>query len=156
MKTFQFTLEAVRTLRQRQEREALEDYISALLARQRALNLVESIDQSIGLDFAQMRQLLAGGCSAAQAAQAQNYHRALEMKRDAAAVALAQAERRLNESSKAMLAARQQREMVEVYREKQHAQHQRLELREEQKIMDEFAIRRVTTRSSARTENYHD
>jgi flagellar export protein FliJ len=152
MKRFQFTLEAVRTLRQRQEREALENYIAALLARQGALRSVETIDQSIGRDFAQMRQLLAGGCTAAQAAQAQNYHRALEVRRDEAAVALAQAERQLNESSKAMLAARQQREMVDVYREKQQAQHQRLELREEQKIMDEFAIRRVTALSSARTD----
>jgi len=156
MKAFRFTLEAVRTLRQRQEHEALEDYIRALLVRQQALHVLEAIDESIGRDFAQMRQLLAGSCTAARAAQAQNYHRSLEMKRDDAAAALAQAERRVKEASQAMLAARRQREMVDVYREKQHALHQRLELREEQKIMDEFAIRRVTAPITAQTDTYHE
>jgi len=156
MKAFRFTLEAVRTLRQRQEHQALEEYIRALLARQQALSSLEAIDQIIGRDFAQMRKLLSGGCTAAQAAQAQNYHFYLEQKRDQGAAALGEAERQVNEASKAMLAARQQREMVEVYREKQQAQHQRLEIREEQKFMDEFAIRRVTALSSARTDNYHD
>jgi flagellar export protein FliJ len=103
-----------------------------------------------------MRQLLAGGCTAAQAAQAQNYHCSLEKKRDEGVDALGQAERRVNNASKAMLAARRQREMVDVYREKQQALHQRLEWREEQKIMDEFAIRRVTAHNSARTDTYHD
>jgi flagellar export protein FliJ len=156
MKAFRFNLEAVRTLRQRQEHEALENYIRALLARQQALNRLEDIDQRIGYDFAQMRLLLAGGCTAAQAAQAQNYHSSLQKKRDDCAVALGQAERQLNDASQAMLATRQQREMVDVYREKQHALHQRLELREEQKIMDEFAIRRLNAPGSAQTDTYHD
>jgi flagellar export protein FliJ len=156
MKAFRFTLEAVRTLRQRQEREALEAYIGALLARQQALQLLEDIDQSIARDYALMRQLRAGGCTGAQATQAQNYHCSLEITRDDRVAALGEAERRVNDASKAMLVARRQREMVEVYREKQQAVHQRLEWREEQKIMDEFAIRRVTALSSARTDTYHD
>jgi flagellar export protein FliJ len=156
MKAFRFTLEAVRTLRQRQEHEALEDYIRALVGRQQAWQAVETIDQLIGSDFAQMRQMLAGGCTAAQAAQAQNYHRSLEKKRDDGVTALGQAERRVNAASQAMLAARQQREMVDVYRQKQQAQHQRLEWREEQKIMDEFAVRRMTAPTSIQTETYHD
>jgi flagellar export protein FliJ len=156
MKAFRFTLEAVRTLRQRQEHEALEDYIRALLARQQALTRLEEIDQRIGHDFAQMRQLLAGGCTAAQASQAQNYHSSLQQMRDEGAAALGQAERQFNDASQAMLAARQQRETVDIYREKQQAVHQRLELREEQKIMDEFATRRVTASSSSATDTYHD
>ena len=156
MKAFRFTLEAVRTVRQRQEHEALEDYIRALLARQTALNTVESIDRSIGRHFAEMRQLLAQGCTASQASQAQEYHRALELKRHGSALALAQAERRVNEASQAVLAARRQREMVEVYRDKQLALHQRLEMREEQKAMDEFATRRVTGSGQTRTHIYHE
>jgi flagellar export protein FliJ len=149
MKAFRFSLEAVRTLRQRQEHEALENYARALLVRQQALDALEAIDQRIRSHFAQMRQLLAGGCTADRAAQALNYHCTLELKREEGSVALGQAERRLQAASQIMLAARQQREMVEVYRKKQHAVHQRLELREEQKILDEFAIRRVTALNSA-------
>jgi flagellar export protein FliJ len=144
MRAFRFTLEAVRTLRQRQENEALEHYARALLVRQQALALLENLHQRIAEDFAQRRQLLAGGCTAAQAAQAQNYHRTLEKLRDEGVAALGQAERGVNVTSQAMLAARQQREIVDVYCEKQKAVHQRAELREEQKFLDEFALRRVT------------
>jgi flagellar export protein FliJ len=156
MKAFRFTLEAVRTLRQRQEQEALEDYARALLARQQVLDLLTDMDQRIGRDFVQMRKLLAGRCTAAQAAQAQNFHASLEKKRDDCVTALGKAERRVNAASRAMLAARQQREMVEVYRDKQQAAHQRLALREEQKILDEFAIRRVTALNSVSTDSHHD
>jgi flagellar export protein FliJ len=151
MKTFRFTLEAVRTLRQRQEHVALENYARALLARRQALDALEEIDERIGLDFAQMRRLLAGRCTAAQAAQAQHFHRSLENIRDESLAALGQAERGVNAASKAMLAARQHREMVDIFREKQLAVHQRQALREEQKILDEFAIRRVTALNSVRT-----
>jgi flagellar export protein FliJ len=156
MKAFRFTLEAVRTLRQRQEQQALETYARALLSRQQMLELLKEMDQRIGRDFVQMRQLLAGRCTAAQAAQAQNFHSSLEKKRDDCVAALGQAERRVNAASQAMLAARQQREMVDVYRGKQQAAHQRLELREEQKILDEFAIRRVTALNSAQADHHHE
>lgn len=156
MKAFQFTLEAVRTLRQRQENEALELYARALLARQQVLDLLEDIQQRIGDDFAQMRRLLASGCTAAQASQAQHYHRSLEKLRDDTVAALGQAERRVNAASQAMLAARQQREIVDVYREKQQTLHQRAEMREEQKFMDEFATRRVTVLHSAQPRSAHD
>ena len=156
MKVFQFTLEAVRTVRQRQENEALEHYARALLARQQVLDLLESLQQRIRDDFVQRRKLLAEGCTAAQAAQGQNYHRSLEKKRDEGVTALEQAERRVNADSQVMLAARQQREIVDVYCEKQRAVHQRAQLREEQKIMDEFAVRRVSTLRSAQTDANHD
>ena len=65
--------------------------------------------------------------------------------------ALGRAERRVQSASHAMLAARQQREMVDVYCEKQHAAHRRLEAREEQKLLDEFAVRRVTAIHASQT-----
>jgi flagellar export protein FliJ len=156
MKAFRFTLEAVRTLRQRHEQEALEFYARALLARQQVLDLLADIDHRIGRDFVQMRQLLAGPCTAAQASQAQAFHASLEKQRDECLVTLGQAERRVNAASQAMLVARQQREMVDVYREKQLAAHDRLGLREEQKILDEFAIRRVTALNSAQPDTDHE
>jgi flagellar export protein FliJ len=156
MKAFRYTLEAVRTVRQRQERDALENYARALLIRRRALDVLEEVDESIGRDYAQMRRLLAGRCTAAQAAQAQAYHRSLETKRDGCLATLGRAERGVNAACKAMLAARQHREMVDVFRQKQHAVYQRKEFREEQKILDEFAIRRVTALNSVHSQSDHD
>ena len=43
MKKFRFTLDAVRVVRQREEKEALESYSSALLARQKALDRLEEV-----------------------------------------------------------------------------------------------------------------
>jgi flagellar export protein FliJ len=156
MKAFRFTLEAVRTVRQLQENEALERYARALAARQMARDSLEAIQERIMDDFALMRQLLAAGCCAARAAQAQNFHHSLEMTRRNGVAALEQAECRVNAACQTMLAARQQREIVDVYCEKQRAAHLRLELREEQKLMDEFALRRVTAPHSAQTQTAHD
>jgi flagellar export protein FliJ len=156
MKTFHFTLEAVRILRQRQEHEALEQYARALLARQQVLGLLQDMDARIDRDCSRLRQCLDSGCTAGQAAQAQSFHRSLQKRRDDCLTALGLAERRVNVASKAMLFARQQREIVDAYRDKQRAAHQRLGLREEQKIQDEFAIRRVTALNSARTRSTHD
>jgi flagellar export protein FliJ len=156
MKAFRFTLEAVRTVRQRQEQQALEEYARALCAREKALQTLAAIDHRIGSDYVQMRQLLSGKCTAAQAAQAQSFQRTLQKKREEGVAALGQCERRVNAASKTMLAARQQREMVDVFRDKQQAVHQRLELREEQKLLDEFAIRRVTAHNSIHTHSDHD
>jgi flagellar FliJ protein len=156
MKAFRFTLEAVLAVRQREENEALEHYAHALQARQQLLDLLEGMRQRISDDFTQMRELLAGGCTAAQAAQAQKYHRTVEIMRDECAASLEQAEQRVEADSQAMLAARQRREMVDVHREKQQAVHQRAAGREEQKNLDEFALRRVTTLHSAQTSTDHD
>jgi flagellar export protein FliJ len=156
MKAFRFTLEAVRTVRQRQENDALELYARALLARQQVLDALEAVDGRINDDWSHIRQLLANGCNAAKAAQAHQFHRSLEKERDACVAALGQAERRVQSASQAMLAARQQREIVETYREKQHVRHQRLEAREEQKVLDEFAVRRVTAIHAGQPQSSHD
>jgi flagellar export protein FliJ len=120
------------------------------------MDSLEAIHRRIGDDFARMRQLLAGGCAAAQAAQAQSYHRSLEKLREEAVTALEQAERRVNVASQAMLTARQQREMVDVHCAKQQAAHRRAQMREEQKALDEFALRRGTALSSSQTHAAHD
>jgi flagellar export protein FliJ len=144
MKAFRFTLEAVRTVRQRRENEALEEYSKSLAARQQVLDAVAIVEEQIARDFEHMRKLLTEGCSASAASQSQTFHLSLEKKRDELLAALGAAERRVNAASRLMLAARQQREIVDIFRDKQVATYQREELREEQKALDEFAGRRST------------
>ncbi|HEY3863213.1 MAG TPA: flagellar FliJ family protein [Verrucomicrobiae bacterium] len=151
MKAFQFSLEAVQVVRQRQENDALESYAGALLARQQAIDLVEGIEQRLREHYGQILQMVAGGCAASQAAQAQNYHRSLTQRRDEAAAALRKADGRVSSACDAMMAARQQREIVDGYRRKQQAAHHRTALREEQKMLDEFAIRRATVLTASQT-----
>ena len=143
MKAFRFTLEAVQILRHRQEQQAMETYVHALLARQQVLARLEAARERIRLNQQEMNRLLAAGCAAARLAQVHLYERALEKQQAEQVLALAQAERRVQATFQAMLTARQRRKMVESFRAKQHARHQRAEWREEQKLLDDLASRRA-------------
>jgi flagellar protein FliJ len=143
MKPFHFTLEAVRTLRQRQEQKAMEQYAQALVVRQQALARLDAIKEEINESFRELSSQLAKGCAAAKVAQANEYHRALGKRRDEAIQALGVAERRVNAGLQMMLAARQQREIVEKSREKQKAAYVREQFRAEQKLLDDLAGRRI-------------
>jgi flagellar export protein FliJ len=142
MKAFRFTLEAVQTVRHRQEQQAMETYVHALLARQQVLDRLEMARERIRRNQQEIVRLLAAPCAAAQLAQAGQFERALEKQQADLVAALAQAERRVQATFQAMLAARQRRKMVESFRAKQYARHQRAEWREEQKVTDDLASRR--------------
>jgi hypothetical protein len=102
------------------EHEILQEYVRALLARQQALDLLETIQQQIKQVWAVMRKLLEGTGSAARAAQAvraaraaqatqaQNSYRSLEKRREECIAALHQAERRANAALQTMLVAQPQ------------------------------------------------
>jgi flagellar export protein FliJ len=142
MKAFRFTLEAVQVLRHRQEQQAMERYVHALLARQQVLDRLETARERIRLNQQEMNRLLAASCAAARLAQAHLYELALEKQQAEQVLALAKAERRVQAAFQAMLTARQRRKIVETFRAKQHARHQRAEWREEQKLLDDLASRR--------------
>ncbi len=142
MKAFRFTLEAVQILRHRQEQQAMDIYVHALLARQQVLDRLESGREQIRRNQQEITGLLAAGCAASRLAQVHQYERALEKQQMDQVLALALAERRVQATFQSVLAARQRRKMVENFRAKQHARHQRAEWREEQKLLDDLASRR--------------
>jgi hypothetical protein len=100
------------------DQEALREYVRALLARQQALDLLETIHQQIKQIWTVMRKLLDGAGAAGRAAQAvriaraalatqaQSSYHLLEKRREECIAALHQAERRANAALRAMLAAR--------------------------------------------------
>lgn len=98
--------------------EALQQYIQALLARQHALDLLESTHQQIkdtwttlrglleGLGFPQKANKVVRHARAAQACAARDAYRALEKRRDECVAALHDAERRARDAWKAMFSSR--------------------------------------------------
>ena len=100
------------------EQETLQEYVRALLARQQALDLLETIHQQIKQIWTVMRKLLDGAGAAGRAAQAvriaraalatqaQHSYHLLEQRREECIAALHQAERRANAALHAMLAVR--------------------------------------------------
>lgn len=121
----------------------MEQYAQALALREQAVNRMAAISQELNDGWQELRVRQAKGCAASEAAQIQEYHRSLVRRRDDCAAALGIAERRVNAALQGMLAARQQRELADKYLEKQKARHQRLEARNEQKLLDDLAGRRV-------------
>lgn len=145
MKAFRFTLEAVRTLRLRQEQEASDQYAKTLLARQQVIDKLRSLQGRLDEGWNELRHNLKQGCPASFAAQAHEYHRSLEKHRDECNVELGLAERRVNLALQTMLRAKQQREVVDKFYQKQKEAHLRELNRDEQKLLDELAGRRVTS-----------
>jgi len=142
MKPFRFTLEAVRTVRQRQENSALEQYAHALALRQQVLARLEAVQQELGDCWHQLRAQMAGGCQASAATQAHDYQRSLVQRREECRLAVGTAERRVNAALQTMLATRRQRELVDKFFEQQRSRHQRDQARAEQKMLDDLAVRR--------------
>ena len=151
MKPFRFTLEAVAIVRTRNENEALAAYARALLCRQRALDQVDAIRRELEAAWARARRDLAAGCPAAKMAQGCRHTQALEDEQVRLTDALQQAERAVNQMLQRMLAARQQREVVDKLRGHQRARHERDVARETQKILDELALRAATPALAGRS-----
>jgi hypothetical protein len=98
-----------------QGNESLQQYVHALLARQKALDLLETIQQQINQVWSVMRKLLNGpgaavraakavrAARAAQAAQAKSSYCLLEKRREECIAALQQAECRANAALQTML-----------------------------------------------------
>jgi flagellar export protein FliJ len=142
MKSFRFTLEALGTVRQRQEQRAMEQYAQSLAARRQAVEGLEAVERQLSACWQDWRGRLAGGCAAAEAAQAHAYQRLLAQRRDECALALETAEQRVTAALQGMLLARQQREIVDKCCDKQKARHRREQARGEQKFLDDLAGRR--------------
>jgi flagellar export protein FliJ len=142
MKSFHFTLEALGTLRRRQEQKALDQYAQSLIARHQALDRLEAVEHELSVCWQELRKQLAGGCTAAEAAQAHAYQRSLVQRQNECTGALETAERRVNATLQSMLLTRQQREIVDKCFDKQKASHQREQARGEQKFLDDLAGRR--------------
>jgi L-serine deaminase len=108
--------------------QALQEYVRALLARQQALDLLETVHQQINQVWGVMRKLLDGAgaagraaqavrvARAALAAQAQKSYHSLEKRREDCIAALNHAERRANAALHAMLAERQNQPSQKISR----------------------------------------
>ena len=120
----------------------MEHYAQALAFRQQALDRLEAVQRELNAGWRELNAKLTKGCAAYEAAQANEYHKSLARRRDECSLALGTAERRVNATLQAMLAARQQRELVDKFFSKQKSRHERELLRQEQKLLDDLAGRR--------------
>jgi len=151
MKPFRFPLEAVATVRKRTEGETLEAYARALLSQQQALKRLEAAQRELDTVWDQLRRELGRGCPAANMIRLRGHAEALDNGRRRHEATFQQAGRAVQQSLRRMLAARQQREVVDKLRNRQHRHHDRDEAKETQKFLDELATQRSTSALAGRT-----
>lgn len=142
MKRFRFTLQALLTVRQRQEQVAMERYAAALQAQRRAAELLQSAEGEWVAAVRQVREEMARGTVADRLRQLGDHFQVLTRHRDEAADRAAAADRAVPPALREMLEARRRREAVEEFQTKQRLRHQRESLRHEGKQLDELAQRR--------------
>jgi flagellar export protein FliJ len=141
MKPFRFSLEAVRIVRQRLEQTTLEQYAQALQSQQRARTQLQMAEQELEAGWSQSRNQLEAGAPAAQLAQTQAYCRFLELRVRECQKVLETAQNSVHLHWQKLIVARQQREVVDRYYQKQRLRYQREFQRQEQKVLDDMANR---------------
>ena len=141
MKHFRFTLQALLTVRQRAERDALEFYASELHARQQTLDALADSENDLAIAWSELRTQMIEGGPIAGLVQRQGHCHHLSEIRERCVTAVTRAEDAANLALLAVVAARQNREVVEKLLEHQRKNYHRECNREEQKILDELAHR---------------
>lgn len=140
MKPFKFTLEAVRTLRTRQEKSALEQYGKAVHAREEAMAFLWKAREELEKVFVERRKQ-ANGAAAASLVQLENWSVEMAAREKECLQNVQLASQRVETTWQDLIAARQEREIVEKYLDRQRERYDRSLDREEQKTLDELASR---------------
>jgi len=143
MKRFQFSLQALLTVRRRQEQIALEQFAQAAAARQEAADRLNAVKQECETAWALGRERLGAGAPASQLAQLQDYCRVLEQLRKTCERAVKDAQRAVDLKWEKLLAARQAREAVDKFLERQRQRYDRELQQEEQKMLDDIVNQRA-------------
>jgi flagellar export protein FliJ len=140
MKPFKFTLEAVRTLRTRQEKNALEQYSNAVQAREQVLSFLWKARAELEKTF-QERLDLSEGAPASALAHIEQWTGEVAAREKECLHNVQLATMRVETTWQNLMVARQEREIVEKYLDRQRQDYDRALDREEQKCLDELAGR---------------
>lgn len=138
MKAFTFTLEAVRTLRIRQEKNALEQYSKAVQTREQAVALLWKSREAMERIF-QERRTHAEGSAAASLVQLEGWTVEVTAREKQCLETVQIASLRVEATWKNLILARQEREIVDKYFNQQRERYDRTLDCEEQKLLDELA-----------------
>jgi flagellar export protein FliJ len=150
VKRFRFSLHALRTLRQRQEQAALEQFARAIAAREQAARELAEVCQHCETAWHIAREAAERGVAAARLTQLGAYCHAVEELRRQGEDGLRRAQQAVDEKWQTLMAARRDREAVDKYRQRQQTRHGQEWVREEQKTLDDIAHRQPRTAAARR------
>ncbi|HAV62132.1 MAG TPA: hypothetical protein DCY13_07180 [Verrucomicrobiales bacterium] len=142
MRPFHFSLNAVRTLRRRQEQLALEAFARSVQARQAALDRRLSADQVLAAARSQLAEVQFNGAPVFRINQLRGHCQAMEEQVARCVTALNEAQSLANSAWEDLQDARRQLELVDKFYERRREEYDRQLRDEEQKQLDEMAGRR--------------
>ena len=139
MKPFRFTLQAVLTVRLHRETKALEAFAFAQAQLERIAARFQQIQKEIDDAFECRRDALKSAASSEDLQQMQQGIRALQENSRRCRAELEKAQVIVEEKSRILLQARQEREVVEKVHQRQLTRHRLQATRMEQKGLDDLA-----------------
>lgn len=139
MKPFSFSLQAVRTLRQRQEQLALDGFGRAVQARQAAIDQQQLAERRLAAGQDQLTALQIDGATIEQMNQLRDHCRALEQQLTQSRAACAKAQSAANRAWDILQEARQALQLVDKLYSRQREEYDRELRREEQRQLDELS-----------------
>jgi flagellar export protein FliJ len=148
MKPFRFTLKAVQTVRANTERKALEAFALAQAEVERIAARKRTIDGEIDVLLAARVDVLKRPASADDIQRMQQGVRALRFQQQQCAAEMQNAKTIVDLKSRALLDARQKREVVDKIHDKQRAKHHAHMAQIEQKTLDDFAVMQAAGRAA--------
>lgn len=142
MKRFQFTLEAVQTVRERAARAALEDYARSLRRRLECEAALEKADRALARHLTEWRGAMEKGFGPHDMLQHQHLRMMLELHRSECAKVLKEAADAAAKAQSTFQFARRKSDVVERFHERQRNDFNLAVLKEEQHLLDELASSR--------------
>jgi flagellar export protein FliJ len=148
VKAFKFSLQPLRTLRERQEQTVLHEYASTVAARQRALDQLADAEQAREQAWATLTKQGAEGATARELAQLQAYGAAQERACQRRGQELRSAAELMRVAFDRLVAARKATAVVDRYFELQRRAFLRRRRLHEQQLLDELSQRSSLRRFS--------
>lgn len=148
MKAFKFSLQPLRTLRERQEQTVLHEYAATVAARQRALDQLAAAEQERERAWATLTKQGSEGATARALAQLQAYGAAQERTCRRCEQELRSAAELMRVAFDRLVAARKATAVVDRYFELQRRAFLRRRRLHEQQLLDELSQRSSSRRFS--------
>jgi flagellar export protein FliJ len=151
MKRFRSRVAPLRELRQRQEDEALQAHARMLRQRQAAEERLQATLDALLDHRREVQDSLRFGCTASQLSQQDGYRALLEQRTDECRRQVAEAASATVASLEEVMRTRRNREVVDRFCAKELSEHTLEQQREDQKNLDEMALRRRPAIASTQT-----
>lgn len=141
MKAFRFSLQSIRVIRERKEQVAQKKYVEAMRAHEVAAGNLHLASEELAAGWALLCRELHDGATAANLHRSRSWCNVLEQRQKECAALVQTAQRALDFASHELMLARRDREALDRYHDKCRLAHDRKMQREEQKQLDELALR---------------